>query len=316
MTFSQSVKIEIFHSVRNSKKCCAKSFLTAVLKAVGSLALGHDGYGFTVESDNPDFLSLLSNIAAERLSVTSHIDAYNVSAKGTAVYSCKFDSSLGEKLGLMTRDADGDLVFAEATKLIPSDGCCRKSFLQGLFAASGSVVIPDTENVADSADNPNYHLELRFADADFAKAVGDAFPLAGFRQTPRKTHTVLYLKDSERIADFLVYVNASSAKLRLENVIIARSVRNGLNRQNNCEVANIGKTVAASSRQIKAIAYLRDQGRFDELPDNLKEIALARESDPEATLEEIADRLHISKSGANHRLVKLIEIADKQRKIK
>lgn len=314
MTFSQSVKNEILHSLRNVKGCCAKAFLAAALKAVGSLVLGHNGYGFSVESDNPDFLALLSNVASEQLSVKSQIQSYNVSAKGNAVYSCKFEAALGEKLGLMTRDAEGILNFADAAAIIPAAPCCKKAFLQGLFVACGSVVIPDTENVADSAGNPNYHLEMRFSDADFARAVCAAFPLAEFRLTSRKTHTVLYLKDSERIADLLVYVNAPSAKLRLENVIVARSVRNGINRQNNCEVANIEKTVAASARQLSAIAALRRLNRFDELPDNLKEIALLREEDPEATLEEIADRLHISKSGANHRFAKLIQIADQQRK--
>ncbi len=314
MTFSQSVKNEILRSARNAKPCCAAAFLTAVLKAVGSLTLERFGYCFSVESDNVEFLNLIGNIAQERLGVKSHISAYNMSAKGTAVYSCRFEAALGEKLGLTLRDGDGALGFADPSALVPAEACCRKAFMQGLFSACGSVVIPQTEDVSDSVGGAKYHLELRFTDRDFARAVSAAYSAAEFRETPRKNHTVLYLKDSERIADFLVYVNATAAKLYLENVIITRSVRNDVNRQSNCEVANIEKTVAASGKQLDAIAELRSQGRFDALPDSLKEIALLREAEPEATLEEIARRLHISKSGANHRFTKLMDIARQQRK--
>ncbi len=314
MTFSQSVKSEILRSVRNAKHCCAIAFLQAVLKAVGSLTLERYGYCFSVESDNVDFLTHISNIAQEHLQVKSHISSYNMSAKGTAVYSCRFESALGERLGLLIRDKDGALGFAEASTLIPTEACCRKAFMQGLFVACGSVVIPQTEDVADFVGSAKYHLELRFADSEFARAVSSVYSAAEFHETARKNHIVLYLKDSERIADFLVYVNATAAKLYLENVIVARSVRNNVNRQSNCEVANIEKTVAASGRQLDSISYLRAQGLFDSLPESLKEIALLREEDPEATLEEIANRLHISKSGANHRFSKLMEIANKQRK--
>ena len=309
MTFSQSVKNEILKSVRNAKKCCATSFLTAVLKSVGSLTLGHGGYAFSVESDNVDFLSIIAELAA-RLEVKSRLSSYNMSAKGTAVYSCRFDSSLGEKLGLVTRDEEGTLGFAEAESLIPSEPCCRRAFMQGLFVSCGSVIVPNVEG----SDRAKYHLELRFSDAEFARAVNMSYATMGLRQTPRKNHTVLYIKESELIADFLVYVNATSAKLELENVIVIRSVRNDVNRQSNCEFANIEKTVAASAKQLQAIELLRSSGRFDLLSDSLKQIALLREEDREATLEEIAAKLHISKSGANHRFAKLIELAEQQRK--
>ena len=309
MTFSQSVKNEILRSVRNVRNCCAVSFLTAVLKSMGSLTLGHDGYAFSVESDNAEFLTLAGNMAKEKLQVDFQIDSHTKYGKNAAVYTCKFSPDIGEKLKLTVRDADGALGFAQAETLIPAEPCCRRAFMQGLFVSCGSVVIPQTEDIVTSAGKAKYHLELRFTDSDFARAVSQSYSAAEFRDTVRKNYLVLYLKDSERIADFLVYVNATNAKLELENVIIARSVRNGVNRQNNCEVANIEKTVAAAAKQLRAIAALRNSGTYDLLPDNLKEAARLREADPEATLEEIADRLHVSKSGANHRFAKLIELA-------
>lgn len=313
MTFSQSVKSEILKTVKNIKGCCATSFLTAVLKSVGSLSLGFKGFAFTVESDNPEFLELCKRLANTQLGVDATIETYNVNAKGLPVYSCKFDGSIGEKLGLTKRDSSGVLELCEDVRaLLPKDDCCKRVFLQGLFVACGSVVIPLNEDVeAETTDRAKYHLELRFTDTTFAHAVNETYPQIPFRTVSRKNSIVLYQKDSEKIADFLVYVNAMVAKLKLENVIAVREARNLANRRSNCTYANIDKAVAAAQRQLDAIELLRQKGAFDGLPDNLKEIALLREKYPESTLDEIADMLHISKSGANHRFVKLIELANR-----
>lgn len=311
MTFSQSVKNEILKSVRNIKGCCATSFLTAAVKSVGSLTIGYKGYAFSIESDNPDFLTLCQNLSAD-FNVDAEIETYNLSAKGAPIYSCKFDGAIGEKLGLTSRDGDGSLVFSDTSSLIPTQQCCKRAFLQGLFVSCGSVVIPANEELDEQvSDRSKYHLELRFTDSVFAEAVKQEYAEIDFRTTPRKNYVILYLKDSEKIADFLVYVNATTAKLKLENVIVLRSVRNAANRQMNCTVANIEKSVAAASKQLQAINILRQKGLFDGLPDNLKEIALLREKYKEANLDEIADMLKISKSGANHRFAKLIELAKK-----
>lgn len=309
MTFSQRVKMEIMQSVRNAKPCCAASFLAAVLKSAGSLALGRGGYSFSVESDNAEFLELCANLAKERLGVESAIEAYNLSAKKTAVYTCKFDSALGDKLHLTER-VDGLLQFAPPQSLVPDKTCCKRAFLQGLFAASGSVMAPQSENPVDGSDNVRYHLEIRFADREFAQVVEQAYSQAEFRLATRKNCHILYLKESERIADFLAYVDATKCYLQLENVLVARNVRNVANRQSNCTVANIEKAVAAAARQLEAIRTLRERGLFEGLPENLKQIALCREQNPEATLDEIAALMHISKSGANHRFARLLLLAE------
>lgn len=311
MTFSQSVKSEILKSVRNSKGCCATSFLTAVLKSVGSLTLGRDGYAFSVESDNADFLTICKNIAFNELEVVAEVESNNFNTKGAPSYTCTFDGTLGEKLGLISRDSDGALIFGDIAEIFPTKPCCLRAFMQGLFVACGSVVIPTDEIEGGASDKAKYHLELRFTDASFANVVSGAYGELSFRLTPRKNHVILYLKDSEIIADFLVFVNAMSAKLKLENVLVVRSVRNVTNRQTNCTVANIEKSIAAASKQLQAITTLRQMGVFEGLSDSLKEIALLREKYPEANLDEIADMLNISKSGANHRFAKLIELAKK-----
>ena len=310
MSFSQKVKNEILKSVRNLKGCCATSFLTAVLKSAGSLSLGSDGYSFCLESDNHDFLTICQSLADSELGVAADIDEEGIVKKSAIVYVITFDKALGERLSLITRDSDGSMIFGEMGSIFPEKPCCRRAFLQGLFVAGGSVIIPQNDDLhSTTVDKAKYHLELRLTDGAFAERVSQEYSELKFRVTQRKNHVVLYLKDSESVADFLVYVNAMSAKLKLENVIAARSIRNDLNRQQNCAIANIDKTVAAASKQLNAITAIKQKGIFDGLPDTLKEIANLRVKYPEANLDEIADMLNISKSGANHRFARLIELS-------
>ena len=315
MTFSQDVKSEILKSVRNLKGSNATCFLTAVLKSIGSLSLECRKFFFTIESDNLDFLTLCGELADSALNVSSRIESYNVNAKGVAVYSCIFDGSVGEKLGLLARENGAMKLPSDTATLIPTDANCMRAFMQALFVSCGSVVIPLADSdVGENKLHAKYHLELRFADGDFAKEIARAYSDMDFRETTRKNHKVLYLKDSEKIADFLTYVNATKGRLRLENVIIGRSMRNAANRQSNCISANIEKSVIAAEKQIAAITRLKSSGAFEALPEQLKSIARIREENPEATLDEIAARMNISKSGASHRFSKIIELANQENK--
>lgn len=313
MTFSQQVKSEVLKSLKNVKGCCASSFLTAVLKAIGSLTLEFRKFSFTIESDNHDFLILCKTLAYKFLDCGAEIESSNLNVKGEPVYSCNFEGNIGDKLKLTSHDGGTFAILSSVDGLIPQDECCARAFMQGLFLSAGSVVIP-TDDIFDE-DNKNaakYHLELRFADTGFALAVQQAYSALGLRIIQRKNHTVLYLKDSEKIADFLAYIAATRCRLKLDNIIAGRSMRNKINRQNNCSVANIDKTIGAAQRQLYAISVLRKKGLYDALPQQLKDVAEIREQNNEATLDEIAAMLKISKSGANHRFAKLIELADIQ----
>ncbi len=311
MTFSQSTKQEILKTLRHLKGCCATSFLTAVLKSIGSLTLGYKSFGFVLESENHEMLTFCKHLAETTLDISAEIESSNLNVKGDAVYSCEFLGNIGEKLALVYRDDDGTMQLnGKLDEILPKDDCCKRAFIQGLFVASGSVVIPlGTDDLAESETRGKYHFELRLADSNFAKAVQQTFPEWAFHTLERKNRTILYLKESEKIADLLVYMGATSASLKLENVIIGRSMRNIANRQSNCISANIDKSVLASEKQLNAIAILRQKGLFDSLPQTLKDIAILREQFPEAGLEELANRLGISKSGANHRLSKLIQLS-------
>lgn len=313
MTFSQEVKSEILKSLKSIKGCCAASFLTAVLKSIGSLTLAYRKFSFTIQSDNYDFLTECKDLAGKYLGCGAAIESSNVNVRGSAVYSCNFEDNIGDKLGLTSHIDDTFALCGDAEALIPKSDCCKRAFMQGLFLSCGSVVIP-TEDIYDEENkNPaKYHLELRLSEIGFAESVRQAYSALDLRLLERKNHVVLYLKDSEKIADFLSYNDATLCRFKLDNIIAGRSVRNKINRQNNCSVANIDKTVSAAQRQLNAIAEIKKRGLYGGLPKQLKEVAAVREENREATLDEIAAILAISKSGVNHRFAKLIEIADSQ----
>ena len=131
----------------------------------------------------------------------------------------------------------------------------------------------------------------------------------------RKRYHVVYIKEGSQIVDMLGIMEAHVALMNLENVRILKEMRGTVNRKVNCETANINKTVSAAVEQINDILYIRDQAGFDRLPAGLKEIALARLEQPDATLKELGDSLDppVGKSGVNHRLRKLREIATQLR---
>ena len=129
----------------------------------------------------------------------------------------------------------------------------------------------------------------------------------------RKKAYVVYLKEGSRIVDVLNVMEAHIALMELENVRILKEMRNTVNRKVNCETANINKTVSAAVKQVEDITYLRDTVGFEHLPDNLAEAALARLEHPDATLKELGETLDppVGKSGINHRLRRLSEMAEK-----
>lgn len=181
---------------------------------------------------------------------------------------------------------------------------CGWSFVKGVFLSCGTITSPEN----------SYHLEFLMRDAETAAE------FAGFLEElgvlPRITERGdsargVYFKDSESIVDILGYIGANRAAFDILNVKIYKDIRNNANRVSNCELANIGKTVAASNGQMRAIETIISSGRADELPDALRETLDLRMAFPDATLSELAARHDppITKSGVNHRLKKLTEFA-------
>lgn len=188
--------------------------------------------------------------------------------------------------------------------------CCKRAFMRGAFLAAGSMSDP----------GKSYHFEIvcdQMEKAQYLQRIINSFELDA-RIVSRKKHFVIYLKEGERIADALNIMEAHVALMELENVRILKDMRNTVNRKVNCETANIHKTVSAAVKQLEDIAYIRDTVGFEQLPSGLQDVALTRLAYPEATLKELGDLLEtpVGKSGVNHRLRKLSEMADKLRGIK
>lgn len=189
--------------------------------------------------------------------------------------------------------------------LLLKSNCCKRSFLRGAYLAIGSMSDPEK----------SYHLEyvcFRQEDALFLVDILKSFSLEG-KIVLRKRYYVVYLKEGEGIVDLLNVMEAHVALMELENTRILKEVRNSVNRRVNCEAANITKTVNAATRQIEDILYIKEHYGLENLPDNLCEIAMVRLDNPEVSLKELGELLSpkVGKSGVNHRLRKLTEIADR-----
>lgn len=135
------------------------------------------------------------------------------------------------------------------------------------------------------------------------------------RIVARKKYQVVYIKESEEISMLLNVIGAHVSLMKLENLRILKDMRNTINRKVNCEAANITKTVNAATKQIEDIQYIKEHYGFDNLAGNLRQIAELRLEYPDATLKELGQLLtpNVGKSGVNHRLRKLSELAGQLR---
>ncbi len=188
------------------------------------------------------------------------------------------------------------------TALLEND-CCKRAFLRGCFLACSSITNPEK----------GYHLEFVVPNPRLSEDLLTLMLEMGIhaKATKRKGNDVIYLKESENIEDLLTLMGAMKSTMELMNVKIYKDVRNKVNRVTNCETANIGKTVVASSNQIEAINWIAQHKGLDYLSDELRQIAELRLDNPEMSLSELCEiyGTGLSKSGMNHRLKKITEIA-------
>ena len=178
-----------------------------------------------------------------------------------------------------------------------------KALTRGIFLGSGSVNNPENK----------YHLEIILSNKRNAQIIKDLLEKMQIhlKELERKNGYSLYIKEGEEISRFLAFIGANSSVIKFEEIRVIREIKNNVNRKVNCETANLNKTINAAVRQIEAIKKLRATGKFKNLSDNLKEIANLRLENPDASLVELGQMLKepIGKSGVNHRLNQLIELA-------
>lgn len=177
-------------------------------------------------------------------------------------------------------------------------------FLRGVFLGCGSV----------SVQKAGYHLELSVHSEEKCEQLYRLIHEQGMKinRSSRRGIPFLYTKDSENITDFLTFIGAMQSAMEIMNIKIYKGFRSNINRQVNCEAANIGKTVAASARQLEDIRCITEYGEYEKLPAELKEMASLRTENPDVSLSELGAMLDppISRSGVNHRLERIKKIAE------
>jgi DNA-binding protein WhiA len=187
---------------------------------------------------------------------------------------------------------------------ILEEDCCRQSFIRGAFLAGGSVTDPDKR----------YHLELVTSHLKVSSETYALLMELGFspKDTLRGGSSILYFKQSDMIVDFLTAIGAPVCAMKIIEAKMEKELRNGVNRRCNCDTANLGKAVDAAQQQLMAIRHLRASGKLENLPEKLRQAALLREDNPEATLSELAELVDppISKPAMSHRMRKLIELSE------
>ncbi len=184
----------------------------------------------------------------------------------------------------------------------------KKALIRGIFLGSGSINDPTKK----------YHLEILSKNKDVAQYIQNILKSFNIKAKILEMNNTIYIKEGEEISKFLAFIGAQKAVLKYEEIRVMREIRNNVNRQVNCETANLNKTISASVMQIEAINYLKKVKKYEELPTGLQEIAELRLEYPEMSLKDLGSLLEnpLGKSGVNHRLKKIIEIADEAKKEK
>ncbi len=316
MSFSRKVKEELVHQAGKGRHCGIAEFAAIFSlcgrvkqKKRGDVYIRIDTENLTVAQKSYILLKKTFQVQAESI-VRSH------NSKGTNIsYSL-----------IVQKESDVILVL-KAVKMVDERGnlwgdsqrvcqrlvqntCCKRAYLRGIFLAAGSVTNPEKA----------YHLEIAVLSIHYARQLQEL--IAGFaidaKMVKRKKYQVLYVKEGSQIVDFLNVIGAHLALMELENVRILKEVRNSVNRQVNCETANIHKTVTAAAKQMEDIMYLQNNMGFSQLTDSLREMAELRLEYPDSSLQELGEMLSvpISKSGVNHRLRKISKLAEQLRERK
>ena len=304
MSFSGQIKEELAQII-SSPRHCQLAELAALIQFCGHIE--EDG-ALLVQSENP----LVIRKCFTLLKKTFKIEAVSKSQMQTQNYRLFVTGEDAFKVleALKICDTAGHLMMRHLTDpVLIKNSCCKRAYLRGCYMAVGSMSDP----------YKSYHLELVCglqAQAEQLLKILHDFSLDA-KMIIRKKYHVVYMKEGENIADFLNITEAHKALMEFENTRIYKGMRNMVNRKVNCEAANITKTVNAATRQVEDIRLIREKMGLEGLPEPLRQMAYVRLENPQASLGELGKLLDppVGKSGVNHRLRKLGELA-KELKVK
>lgn len=306
MSFASEIKKELTGIELNT--CCRYAELAALIRMNGALSLAKQEYSLDVQTEN-------AAIARRIYILIKSIYDYPVELlvrkkmklKKNNVYIVRLKREVApllEQLGILK---EPNILVRTISDQFLRKTCCKKAYLRGAFLAGGSINNPETSS---------YHLEI----SNFYKEHNESlcnllntFNLRA-RELERKNGYITYIKEAEKITEFLSIVGAHNALFKFEDVRIIRDMRNSVNRLVNCETANLNKTIGAAFRQIQSIKYIEKTVGIEALPEKLQEIAKLRIEHEDMSLRELGELVRsgeISKSGVNHRLKKIENFAEK-----
>lgn len=307
MSYASEVKKEL--TTLDVHKENAKAELMALIRMNGSISISNHNLILNIQTENPAIARRIYKLILEFYDVESKlIVRKKMKLNKNNIYLVRIRNhaeKILDDLGILDHYQIMERVPIELLK----DDAQVRSYLRGAFLAGGSVNNPETSR---------YHLEiysLYEEHNDMISEMMNNYQLNS-RTTDRRSGYITYLKEAEKIANFLQLIGATNAMLKFEDVRIMRDMRNSVNRLVNCENANMNKVANASTRQISNIRYIDETVGLKQLPDKLYEVAMTRMKMPEVSLKELSESLpsgSISKSGINHRLRKINAFADKLR---
>ena len=312
-SFKDSAREELL-GVLPKKREEIVAFLSALAKSCGSIEIAKKRYNLCFWLADYDeglkVVELLKTLYPAEFELS--LDKTKTGAEACSVQvPSGFSKQAIEDFGLMKINVDEYLAFVEG---IPQDVvttiATKVAYFKGLFLGCGSVYVPSTSDQSEKRDG--YHFELQLDDDLFAEDVMELLSdlRINTRMSDRGEHKLVYVKDKDEIVKALATLDLADCVLRLRSIIDERETANSLNRVIICETANLDKTFTAASKHLLAIGELRNKDMFDSLPAQLKETADARADHPEASLSELAEILGVSKSCLNHRLRKIVELAN------
>lgn len=295
MSFSANVKNELCR-IEVVRGCCARAELLGVLLYANTFSRD----GIRIVTENRDFGARLPRLLYHGAGL--NFDSLPDEMPGKRNYCVTDAQKISEIFNRCGFSAESSLALHVNLALLERE-CCRKAFLRGAFLAGGSVTDPEKR----------YHLELSTTHRKVSRETEALMMQMELlpKQTERKGSSVLYLKQSDAIEDFLALIGAPVSAMAVMQAKIEKEWRNTANRKTNCDAANVDKTVSAAQEQLAAIRRLEQTGQLATLPDKLRSTAAVRMEHPEASLGELAG-LHtppLSKSAINHRLRRLMMLA-------
>lgn len=307
MSFAAQTKKEL--TLIEADSCCERAELSALIRMNGSVSVSSRKVVLDISTENAAIARRIYSLLKKNFEV--HVELLvrkKMQLKKNNVYIVRIPSRVKEILTELKIVSEGFIFNSGIDEEIIRKPCCKRSYLRGAFLAGGSVNNPE---------GSSYHLEISSMYSEHCEALvelANKFELNA-RCIERKKGFIFYIKEGEKIIELLNIIGAHQALFKFEDVRIMRDMRNSVNRIVNCETANLNKTIGAAVRQIDNIKLLQKEIGLDSLPDKLREVAEIRLQHPDLNLTEVGEllKVKVSKSGVNHRLRKIDELAEKIR---